>query len=189
MESTPKAWLHMASFGSQSSATPTPSASALRRAAAAIQTDTHAHAHGSFSGTGSKISAILGTVGGSSRGAGVGVYSSPRSHTRSDSAQQTTSSSTSGGISSAASATMSALNLAVTHSSLKNTPARSQSPYDGTGWGVIPLGLVPARLLFLPPSPPWEILVAPRKTTHEVSSLCMSFLCSTATSSVYPEKT
>jgi len=133
IESTPKAWLHMASFGSQSSATPTPSASALRRAAAAIQSDshTHAHAHGSSSGTGSKISAILGTVGSSSRGAGVGPYSSPRPHTRSDSTQQTTPSSTSGGLSSAASATMSALNLAVSHTPLKNTPPRSQTPYDG----------------------------------------------------------
>ena len=130
MESTPKAWLHMASFGSHSSATPTPSASALRRAAA-IQTDSHTHTHSPSSGTGSKISAILGTVGGSSRGAGVGLYSSPRSHYRSDSAQQTTSSSTGGGLSSAASATMSALNLAVSHSSLKTTPTRSQTPYEG----------------------------------------------------------
>ena len=131
MESTPKAWLHMASFGSQSSATPTPSASALRRAAAAFQTDCHTHTHGPSSGTGGKLSAILGTVGSSSRGAGVGVYSSPRSHTRSDSAQQTSSSSTSGGISSAASVTMPALNLAVSHSSQKNTPTRSQTPFDG----------------------------------------------------------
>ena len=119
----------MASFGSLS--TPTPSASALRRAGAALQNECHAHAHGSLSGTGSKISAILGTVGSSSRGAGVGLYSSPRCHARSDSAQQTTSSSTSGGLSSAASATMSALNLAVSHSSAKNTPARSQTPFDG----------------------------------------------------------
>ena len=131
VESTPKAWLHMASFGSQSSATPTPSASALRRAAAAFQTDSHTHPHGPSSGTGGKIAAILGTVGSSSRGAGVGIYSSPRSHARSDSAQQTSSSSTSGGISTAASAAMPALNLAVSHSSQKNTPTRSQTPFDG----------------------------------------------------------
>jgi hypothetical protein len=131
MDSTPKAWLHMASFGSQSSATPTPSASALRRAAAAFQNDPHPHAHGSCSSAGSKISTILGTVGSSSRGAGVGLNSNSRSHTRSDSAQQTTSSSTNSGLSSAASATMSALNLAVSHASLKNTPTRSQTPFDG----------------------------------------------------------
>ena len=91
VESTPKPWLYIESPGSQSSANLTPSASALRRAAAAFQTDSHTYSQDSSPGTASKRPVILGAMGSSSRTAGVGIYSNPRSHPRSDSAQQTSS--------------------------------------------------------------------------------------------------